>query len=316
MFQKMTTQADKPDNPEKLKLLRSENKFWTMFQLSPVGMAIVDGETGDFLEVNNAVLKSVGYTKDEFLNLSYWDITPQEYEEQELQQIKDLKNIGSFGPNQKEYIRKDGTRYPISISGVALTDINERKIALGIIEDISERKAYEKELEELALYDPLTNLPNRRLLFDRLYQVRIQSKREKNIFAVLILDLDKFKQVNDMLGHSIGDELLKEVAQRIQNEVHRKTDTVARLGGDEFIVLLQLIKNKQDAILIAKKICNTLANSFYIEGNTINISTSIGIALFPEHGNDDKTLIMNADKALYQVKNANRNNIKLYENEG
>ena len=310
----MTNPVDKSDNSIELKLLRAENKFSTLFQLSPIGMAIVDGETGDFLEVNDAILKSAGYTRDEFINLSYWDITPKEYEAQELQQLKELEEIGHFGPNQKEYIRKDGTRYPISISGVALIDIDDRKIVLGIIEDISERKAHEKELEHLALYDPLTNLPNRRLLSERLHQAMAQCNRDKNILAVLILDLDKFKPINDELGHSIGDELLIETAQRIKGVVHRETDTVARLGGDEFIILLPLITKKQDASQIAEKICGTLAKSFCIEGNRINISSSIGVAIFPEHGNDERTLMANADKALYQVKNSNRNNFRLFEN--
>ncbi|MEA2072161.1 MAG: sensor domain-containing diguanylate cyclase [Campylobacterota bacterium] len=304
------------DNTESLfeaKLLRSEDKFWTLFNLSPVGMAIVDAKTGDFLNVNSSVLKSTGYTEEEFINLSYWDITPKKYEEQELQQIEDLKETGRFGPNQKEYIRKDGTRFPITISGVALIDTNDREIVLGIIEDISERKAYEKELEHLALYDPLTLLPNRRLMIERLDQEIVQAKREKYIFAILILDLDKFKQVNDMLGHNIGDVLLLETAQRINDVVHRNTDTVSRHGGDEFLILLSNIKKEGDALLIAKKICEALFKPFVIEGNTINISSSIGIAIYPEHGKDDDTLLRNADKALYKVKNAYGNNFRLFE---
>lgn len=309
----MTKPIDKSGDSIGLKLLRAENKFITLFQLSPIGMAIVDAGTGGFLEVNDAVLKSVGYTKEEFIHLSFWDITPEEYKEQELQQIKDLEETGRFGPNQKEYIRKDGTRYPISISGVALTDTNERKIVLGIIEDISERIAHEKELEYLALYDSLTHLPNRRLLSERLNQAMAQCNRDKKLLAVLMLDLDKFKQINDVFGHSIGDELLIETAQRIKGVVHRESDTVARLGGDEFIILLPLITKKQDAVQIAEKICNAFVKPFYIEGNMINISSSIGIVIFPKHGNDEKTLMSNVDKALYQVKKSSRNNFSLFE---
>ena len=297
-----------------VKLLRCEDKFWTLFNASPVGMAIVDAKTGDFLNVNDAILKSTGYTEKEFINLSYWDITPKEYEEQELQQIKDLKETGSFGPNQKEYIRKDGTKFPITISGVALIDTNDREIVLGIIEDISERKAYEKELEKLALYDYLTLLPNRRLIIERLHQAISHSKREKSILAILLLDLDKFKQVNDMLGHYIGDALLKETAKRINNVVRRNTDTVSRHGGDEFLILLPDIKKEEEAALIAKKICEALCKPFVIEENTINISSSIGIAIYPKHGDDDDTLLRNADKALYKVKDAYGNNYRVFEN--
>lgn len=301
------------DNLLKDKLLRSEKKFFTMFQLSPVGMAIVDGETGEFLEVNDALLISTGYTRHEFVNLSYWDITPKEYEEQEQQQIKDLEDIGSFGPNQKEYIRKDGTKYPISISGVALTDADGKRIVLGIIEDISEQKAYEKELKRLALYDSLTYLPNRRLLSEKLAQSIAQCKREKKILAILMLDLDKFKPVNDSFGHIVGDQLLIEIAQRITAVVHRNTDTVARIGGDEFVIVLPFITQKQDAIQIAEKICNVLVNPFFIDKHEITISSSIGIAIFPEHGEDEKTLMTHADLAMYQVKNESRNSFKLFE---
>jgi diguanylate cyclase (GGDEF)-like protein/PAS domain S-box-containing protein len=307
--------ANKLENSKSLfecKLLRSEKKFLTMFQLSPVGMAIVDGETGEFLEVNDALLSSTGYTRHEFVNLSYWDITPKKYEEQELQQIKDLEKVGSFGPNQKEYIRKDGTRYPISISGVALTDADGKKIVLGIIEDISERKAYEKKLKRLALYDSLTYLPNRRLLSEKLEQSIAQCKREKKTLAVLMLDLDRFKPVNDSFGHVMGDNLLVEIAKRITAVVHRNTDTVARIGGDEFVIVLPFISQKQDAIQIAEKICNVLIKPFYIGTHKITISSSIGIAIFPEHGEDEKTLLTNADLAMYKVKNENRNSFKLF----
>lgn len=123
----------------------TENKFRMLFDLSPIGMAMVDNETGEFLEVNDAVLRPTGYTKDEFLKLSFWDITPREYEAQEQEQLRQLSETGRFGPNTKEYIRKDGTRYPISISGVLFVDTNKRQVVWGIIEDISERKTHENE---------------------------------------------------------------------------------------------------------------------------------------------------------------------------
>lgn len=131
----------------------ANKKFRMLFKLSPIGMALVDHKTGDFIEVNDSVLNAIGYTKEEFINLSYWDITPREYEAQELQQIEDLNKTGFFGPNTKEYIRKDGSRYPISISGALYTNTYGEKVVWGIIEDITERKQAEtiikKQNEEL-----------------------------------------------------------------------------------------------------------------------------------------------------------------------
>lgn len=213
----------------------------------------------------------------------------------------------------KEYIRKDGTKYPISISGVKLTDIDGREIIFGIIEDISERKAYQEKLEKLALYDPLTKLANRRLLMFRVKQSLAQCKREKNSLALLMLDLDYFKYVNDNLGHSIGDELLKRVARRIKGIVSRSSDTVARLGGDEFVIVLSNLHNLKGLQFVAEKILKSVRKPYYIQNTEVNISCSIGIARFPEDGRNIKSLLLNADKALYQVKNEGRDNFKIFE---
>ena len=121
----------------------AQNKFRMLFEQSPVGMALVLHETGEFLEVNNSVLESTGYTKEEFLNLSYWDLTPREYDQQEIEQLETLNKTGYFGPNFKEYIRKDGSRYPLSISGALFEDIDGRKVVWGIIEDLSDRREQE-----------------------------------------------------------------------------------------------------------------------------------------------------------------------------
>lgn len=126
----------------------AQNKFQMLFEQSPIGMALVNHETGAFIEVNNSVLKATGYLKEEFVNLSYWDITPREYEEQEIKQLQVLNETGYFGPNYKEYIRKDGTRYPLSISGALFTDSYGKKVVWGIIEDVSERKQAELIIKE------------------------------------------------------------------------------------------------------------------------------------------------------------------------
>jgi len=304
------------DNLEEsqLKLLRSEEKFRLLFELSPVGMAMVDHETGEFLEVNDSVLKSTGYTKEEFLNLSYWDITPKKYEKQELAQIKELNETGRFGPNEKEYIRKDGSRFPIKISGFSLIDVDGRKVVWGIIEDISQAKAHEEKMEHLALHDPLTDIPNRRFLSQRLEQDIAFCRRSNKLLAVLIIDLDKFKPVNDTFGHSIGDILLKQVAKRLQESINRKTDTVARLGGDEFIILLPGLNSIDGVKSVSNNICENLKLPYEIKKHKISIEASIGISIYPTHGTKELSLMKHADIALYVAKDLKGICFSIYEN--
>ena len=298
-----------------LKLLRSEEKFRLLFELSPVGMAMVDHETGKFIEVNNSVLESTGYTKDEFLNLSYWDITPKKYRKQELQQIKDLNETGRFGPNEKEYIKKDGSTYPIKISGFSLIDVDGRKVVWGIIEDISKAKAHEEKMKHLALHDPLTDIPNRRFLSQRLALDLAYCQRENRMLSVMIVDLDKFKPVNDCFGHCIGDIVLTQVAKRLEESINRKTDTVARLGGDEFIIILPSLNSIDGAKAVANTICNKLNEAFLIKNYKIKISASVGISIYPEHGKKEIALMKHADIALYKAKQKGTNCFEIYSNE-
>ncbi len=297
---------------DSLALKRSEEKFRILFERSPIGMAMVDNATGAFLEVNDAVLESTGYSKEEFLTLSFWDITPREYEVQEIAQLKSLRDIGSFGPNEKEYIRKDGSRYPIKISGFLLTDVDGRDVVWGLIEDISKQKESEQTIKRLAFSDPLTGLPNRRLLSDRIQQSIDKAIRAGTQGALMICDLDKFKPVNDVYGHEIGDHLLKEVANRItKNVITRKTDTFARIGGDEFVILLPDISSKTDIEHLAKKVLQELRRNFVINENLIRISCSIGISLFPDHGQDEISIMRVADAEMYKVKEHGSNNYNI-----
>jgi len=166
----------------------SKDKFKILFENSPIGMGLIDQETGDFLEVNQYLLDLTGYTKKEFLNLSFWDLTPQEYERQELQQIEDLNNHGKFGPNEKEYIRKDGTRFYIKISGFSLIDENDKKVVWGLIEDISQKKQYEiiyKDNKDLLEYIAIEN--NLQKILDKI--VHLAEKRASNMkCSILLLD--------------------------------------------------------------------------------------------------------------------------------
>ena len=182
----------------------------------------------------------------------------------------------------------------------------------GISTDITERKDFENDLEHMAQHDALTHLPNRALFKDRLRQAMISAQRYKERLALMFIDLDRFKPVNDTYGHDVGDLLLKAVADRIQDCL-RESDTAARLGGDEFVVLLPTIENQQDAILVGRKILDALNQSFNLAGHDLRISSSIGIAEFPDHGSDEIMLVKSADLAMYHAKKSGRNNVRIFE---
>jgi diguanylate cyclase (GGDEF)-like protein/PAS domain S-box-containing protein len=175
---------------------------------------------------------------------------------------------------------------------------------IGIHKDITERKQMEEEIRSLAFSDPLTGLPNRRLLLDRLAQALSRARRSRLSLAIMFLDLDNFKQINDTLGHDVGDTLLKEVAARLSACV-RTGDTVSRPGGDEFIIVLSEISHADDAALVADKIIRVTRVPVVIDGHSLPVSTSIGIAVYPVGGSDDaQTLMMKADKSMYAAKRA------------
>ncbi|MDD3883644.1 MAG: diguanylate cyclase [Gallionella sp.] len=182
----------------------------------------------------------------------------------------------------------------------------------GTHQDISQRKLAEHEMEHIAHHDLLTGLPNRILLEDRLQQILSAAKREQSQFALLFIDLDEFKPVNDNYGHAVGDEVLKESARRML-ECLRASDTVARVGGDEFVGILPRIQQGADAVAVAAKMRRLIAEPFLIDGLKVSISSSIGIALYPEDGDNEDTLLENADSAMYQAKKNGRNQVRLYQ---
>ncbi len=172
-----------------------------------------------------------------------------------------------------------------------------------------ERQQMLERLQHMALYDPLTDLPNRQLFYDRLLQALARARREQHGLALLYLDLDKFKEVNDQLGHSAGDALLRDVAIRICTCV-RDTDTVVRIGGDEFVVLLNGIESRLQAWSVAEKIRHILNQTFNWQNQSIEMSASIGVALFPEQGDNTEHLITAADNAMYRAKNSGKNCVR------
>src|ERR1700691_5199679 len=180
--------------------------------------------------------------------------------------------------------------------------------------DITDRRVAEDRVQHLAYYDALTGLANRTLLQDRLTKALAGARRYKHKVALLFLDLDRFKDINDSLGHSVGDLLLQQVAERLK-KWGRDQDTVARLGGDEFLITLTQVKESVDAAVGSERLMDAMTTEFVVQGHPLNIGCSIGISIFPEHGADAETLIKNADAAMYSVKENGRNNFRFFTEE-
>ncbi|BCB27828.1 hypothetical protein SKTS_27140 [Sulfurimicrobium lacus] len=288
---------------------KAEQEYKTIIQTTMDGYLVVDAHEGRFLDVNDAYCKMLGYSREEILTLRISDVEAMESPEQVRQHNEELRNRGC-AQFETRHRCKDARVIDVEISATYL-DIRGG-VFIVFIRDISERKKAEEQIRQLAYYDTLTNLPNRRLLLDRLNQSIVQAKRYQRAVAVMFLDLDRFKHINDTLGHDVGDELLKAVATRL-NACVRNGDTVSRQGGDEFVIVLAEISQPTDVALVAEKILATLGEPVTVKGHELHMTTSIGIALFPVNGTDDALELMKkADTAMYAVKEAGRNGYRFY----
>jgi diguanylate cyclase (GGDEF)-like protein/PAS domain S-box-containing protein len=294
------------------KIAEEELKFRSQLLDSATDSIVVHDLKGNISYVNEAACHLFGYTRDELLNISFHRLhlpSPTTYESrgQELAQRITEKGSVTF---ETIDIRKDGSMIPVEVHD-RIIELEGEKYMIGVIRDISERKTMEDYIKQLAYHDPLTHLPNRTLLSDRFSLAEAHAFRYKHPLAVMVMDLDKFKDVNDSLGHGIGDKLLIEVGSRLASAV-RKTDTVARLGGDEFVVLLAETNGEEDAMNVAQKIIDIVKEPLVLEKHELTITTSIGIALYPDDGHDFETLVKHADLAMYRVKQQGRNNCLHY----
>lgn len=273
----------------------------TVFESSGEGIMVTDAQAR-ILSVNRAFCDMTGYQPGEVVDktpalLRSGLMSPQFYEEM-------WETLRKEGRWQGEVLdrRRSGELLParLSISCVR-DDVGELSHYVAIFSDITERKAMEDELRHQAQHDALTGLPNRLLFEDRLQQALVRAERRGAKVALLFLDLDRFKPVNDAWGHHIGDKLLQHVAKRLVGAV-RGGDTVCRLGGDEFVVLLEEIDGEPAASEVAEKILDTVNEPFMIDNETLYVSPSIGICLYPRDGADAQTLVQNADRAMYHAK--------------
>jgi diguanylate cyclase (GGDEF)-like protein/PAS domain S-box-containing protein len=288
----------------------SEKRYRLLFERNLAGVFRTTLE-GRVLECNYAAARIFGYdSPEEVLALPvtslYHTASDREAFLRKLQSEKSLTN------HEMRLRRKNGDSV-CAMLNVSLVDDDSgiASIVEGTFIDITERKVAEEQVQFLAYYDALTGLPNRALLQDRLSKALASARRQKDKVALLFLDLDRFKDTNDSLGHSLGDLLLQNVAERLKR-CAREQDTVARLGGDEFLIVLTNVKEIADAFVAAERFMHAMTTEFVVQGHSLSISCSVGISMFPENGTDSEILIKNADAAMYCAKESGRNSFRFF----
>lgn len=291
---------------EKQSLKESEERYRTMTETASDAILTIDAQ-GCVISASKAVERLFGYAQAELVGQPLTMLLPENLREAHREAFKQYLETGekhvSWDRVEFPALHKTGKEVPVEISLSEFTQ-GAQRIFTGIMRDISDRKQNEEVLVQQALHDSLTELPNRALLRDRLQQAILAAHRDDTSAALFVLDLNRFKEINDTCGHECGDALLRQVAQRLQRTL-RETDTVARLGEDEFAILLPATDNI-GATLIARKVISTLDPAFKVEGLALTTSASIGIALYPEHAEDATTLMRRADVAMYTAKRAEK----------
>lgn len=303
-------------------LTESRQRYRTLFEKTADALLLIEDDK--FIDCNQAMLDMFLYnSKQEIYNTHPSQISPEFQSDGQASALKAnlmMQTALEKGSHRFEWnhARKNGEIFPAEVLLTAIT-AGDTKTLHAVVRDISSRKQAEDEIKYRAYYDSLTKLPNRQLLIDRLKQALITSRRRNNYNALLFLDLDRFKTINDSLGHSIGDLLLIETARRIKTCI-REEDTASRFGGDEFVILIKNLGTEQEhASLLAKRIAEdilgTFSRPFKLKDHELHITSSIGINLFPLHDESLEDIIKNADTAMYSAKDSGRNKISFYLSE-
>ncbi len=301
-------------NDERLR--ESEERFRKAFEYASTGKALV-GVDGRFLRVNRTLCEMLGYTEQELLDRSFREVTHPEDLAMQVRLRQNLieGNIPSFRI-EKRYLHRQGTTVWAELSVSAVRDQSGKVLYLVTeVKDISEWKRFEAQLVHLANHDPLTNLFNRRRFQEELERQLAHIRRYGNRGAAMFLDLDQFKEVNDHLGHQAGDGLLVGIARVLRARL-RETDTLARLGGDEFAIILPNADASQAAVVAEHLLEAVRGHSLRLAGNQVSVTTSLGIVLFPDHGTTADELLVRADMAMYQAKNAGGDRLAFYQPAG
>jgi diguanylate cyclase (GGDEF)-like protein/PAS domain S-box-containing protein len=281
-------------------LRESEERYRGLVELSPDGIMMHTG--GKLVFANPSAARYLGFDRPEdVVGKPVMDFIHPDFRDAVGERVRLLERQADCSPwAEEKMIRPDGRVLEVEVAAVPAL-YNGMPAVQVLFRDIKERKLAARRLEHMALYDGLTDLPNRTLFFDRLSHTLSLARRNNHLFAILYLDLDGFKHVNDTWGHDIGDLLLRETATRIQDQV-RDSDTVARMGGDEFTVILTRIHRRTDPGIVAQKIIESLSEPFLLHGRTCQVAASIGISWYPGDGDTTDALVKKADAAMYQVK--------------
>ena len=266
--------------------------------------------------INPAGERMFGFPKSQVIGQNVKMLMPEQYATRHDGYLDHYIKTGESAlineSRELEGQHRDGTTFPIELTVTELVEGNQR-LFTGVVRDITERKKAEERIRHLAHHDPLTGLPNRNLYNDRLERAIYRARRSQSPLGLMFVDLDKFKPVNDELGHEAGDIVLKVVSQRLLTCV-RQSDTVARVGGDEFVVLLENLDHWESAAIVAAKIIKAFAEPIDVNGGkTATVGASIGISLYPDDGEDQDELTRSADAAMYAVKEAGRNDYRFFK---
>jgi diguanylate cyclase (GGDEF)-like protein/PAS domain S-box-containing protein len=292
-------------------LEEAEERFRAAFDHAPIGMALV-GIDGRHLRVNPALCAITGYSERELLARTWQEITHPEDLPYDLEYVRRVLDgeLASY-THEKRYVHARGEEVWARLNASLLRDVRGRPLHfIAQIEEITERKIVEERLLNQILHDPLTSLHSRVLFMDRLMHALARSQRLRTPVAVLFVDLDHFKDINDRFGHRAGDEMLVSVARKLERAV-RPSDTVARIGGDEFVVLCEDMSSERDAVLVAQRLSEALSLPVAFGDAKMSITASIGIA-FAQGGDDPDSLLKNADAAMYKVKEGGRGTYEIY----
>jgi len=294
-------------------LKQNEEKFKELFNNAIDGIFIYElsdeGLPGKFIEVNDVACLKLGYTRDELLNMTPLDIAASETVPEISKTFKKLLSQTNL-TFEKIHVTKSGLKIPMEINA-HIFNWNKQRVVQSIARDITDRKRAEETIRRQAYYDVLTNLPNRTLFKDRLEQGMKNAHRNKQMLAIIILDLDRFKNINETLGHLLGDKLLVAVSERLLGIVN-ENETIARFGGDEFALLLPQINKIEEATDHAQKIIELLTTPFKLNEHELHVTTSIGVSFYPDDGTSSELLLKNAETAMYRAKDQGRNNYQLY----